>query len=46
MKAFRRLAMENHPDRHAAAGPEAQEAATRKFVVILEAYERLRTVAG
>ena len=46
VRAFRKLAMEHHPDRHAADGPEAQEAATRKFVVILEAYERLRAEAG
>jgi len=42
VRAFRRLAKEHHPDRFAVHGRAAEEAARRRFVRILDAYERLR----
>jgi hypothetical protein len=42
VRAFRRLAKEHHPDRFHAEGREAEERARRRFVRILDAYERLR----
>ena len=44
-KAFRRLAKEWHPDKHASAGPAAREAAVAKFQDLQTAYEALTSGA-
>jgi DnaJ like chaperone protein len=45
-QAYRRLLMENHPDRVASLGPEFVHVAEEKFKTIQEAYEEIRQVKG
>ena len=40
-KAFRRIALENHPDKKTEATDEEREAATNRFIKLTEAYEVL-----
>jgi len=44
--AYRKLAMENHPDRVASLGPELVKVAEQKFKAIQEAYEQVRREKG
>ena len=44
--AYRKLAMENHPDRVASLGPELVKVAEEKFKTIQEAYEQVRREKG
>jgi DnaJ like chaperone protein len=44
--AYRRLTMENHPDRVASLGPELVKVAEEKFKAIQEAYEQVRLEKG
>lgn len=44
--AYRKLAMENHPDRVASLGPELVKVAEEKFKAIQEAYEEIRRAKG
>jgi DnaJ like chaperone protein len=44
--AYRKLAMENHPDRVASLGPELVKVAEEKFKAIQEAYEQVRREKG
>lgn len=41
VSAYRRLVLENHPDRLHVSGSPEEEAAARKFIAITAAYERL-----
>ncbi len=45
-RAYRRLVMENHPDRVASLGPEFVRIAEEKFKAIQEAYEEARREKG
>lgn len=45
-KAYRRMAMKNHPDKVATLGPEVQKAAEEKFRKIQEAYETIKKERG
>jgi DnaJ like chaperone protein len=45
-RAYRRLVMENHPDRVASLGPEFVTIAEEKFKAIQEAYEEARREKG
>jgi DnaJ like chaperone protein len=45
-QAYRRLTVENHPDRVANLGPELVRLAEEKFKLIQEAYEEVRRVKG
>ncbi|HEY9593296.1 MAG TPA: TerB family tellurite resistance protein [Spirochaetia bacterium] len=44
--AYRRLSLENHPDKVASLGPEFVKVAEEKFKVIQEAYEEIRREKG
>ena len=44
--AYRKLAMENHPDRVASLGPELVKVAEEKFKALQEAYEQVRREKG
>jgi len=44
--AYRRLAMQNHPDKVASLGPGAQKAAETKFRRIQSAYESIKKQRG
>jgi len=44
--AYRKLTMENHPDRVASLGPELVKVAEEKFKAIQEAYEQVRREKG
>lgn len=44
--AYRKLAMENHPDRVASLGPELVKVAEEKFKAIQEAYDEVRREKG
>jgi DnaJ like chaperone protein len=44
--AYRKLAMENHPDRVASLGPELVKVAEEKFKAIQEAYDQVRREKG
>lgn len=41
-KAYRRMAQKHHPDKVAHLGPAAQAQATKKFLAIQQAYDRIR----
>lgn len=45
-KAYRSMAMKNHPDKVANLGPEVQKAAQEKFQKIQEAYETIKRERG
>lgn len=45
-KAYRRLAMKNHPDKVAQLGPDVQKAAAAKFQKIQAAYEKIKKERG
>lgn len=45
-KAYRSMAMKNHPDKVANLGPEVQKAAQEKFQKIQEAYETIKKERG
>ena len=45
-KAYRRMAMKNHPDKVATLGPEVQKAAAERFQKIQEAYESIKKERG
>lgn len=45
-KAYRRMAMKYHPDKVASLGEAAQQAATRKYQKVQEAYELLKNQAS
>lgn len=45
-KAYRRMAMKNHPDKVATLGPEVQKAAAEKFRMVQEAYEAIKAERG
>lgn len=45
-RAYRSLAMKNHPDKVANLGPEVQKAAKEKFQKIQEAYETIKKERG
>lgn len=45
-KAYRRMAMKNHPDIVATLGPEVQKAAAEKFRMVQEAYETIKAERG
>jgi DnaJ like chaperone protein len=44
--AYRKMAMENHPDRVASLGPELVKVAEEKFKTIQEAYDQVRREKG
>jgi DnaJ like chaperone protein len=44
--SYRKLAMENHPDRVASLGPELVKVAEEKFKAIQEAYDQVRREKG
>ena len=44
--AYRRMAMQNHPDKVATLGPEVQKAAEEKFRKIQEAYDTIKKQRG
>ncbi|MCX7029443.1 MAG: TerB family tellurite resistance protein [Spirochaetes bacterium] len=44
--AYRKMAMENHPDRVASLGPELVKIAEEKFKAIQEAYDQVRREKG
>ena len=44
--AYRRMAMQHHPDKVATLGPEVQKAAEEKFRKIQEAYETIKRQRG
>ena len=41
-KAYKKLAMKNHPDKVASLGPDVQKAAEEKFKTIQAAYEKIK----
>lgn len=41
-KAYRRMAMEYHPDRHVNASEQEKQAATEKFRAVNKAYEQIK----
>ena len=45
-KAYRRMAMKNHPDKVATLGPDVQKAAEEKFRQVQEAYETIKKERG
>ena len=45
-KAYRRMAMKNHPDKVATLGPEVQKAAAERFQKIQVAYESIKKERG
>ena len=45
-KAYRRVAMENHPDKVAHLGEEVRKAAEEKFTAINVAYEKIKKQRG
>jgi DnaJ like chaperone protein len=45
-KAYRRMAVEFHPDKVAHLGPEFQQDAKEKFQAVNDAYERIKTERG
>ena len=45
-KAYRRMAMKNHPDKVATLGPDVQKAAEEKFRQMQEAYETIKKGRG
>ena len=45
-KAYRRLAIDNHPDKVAHLGETARKEAERRFAEINEAYQRIKNARG
>ena len=45
-KAYRSMAMKNHPDKVATLGPEVQKAAAERFRKVQEAYEAIKAERG
>ncbi len=45
-KAYKKMAMKNHPDKVATLGPEIQKAAEEKFKAIQDAYEKIKKNRG
>jgi DnaJ-domain-containing protein 1 len=46
VRAFRRLAREHHPDMQATADGPARARAERRFIEVVEAYEKLKEAVG
>ena len=45
-KAYRKMAMENHPDKVSYLGEDVRKAAEKKFMTINDAYERIKKQRG
>ena len=45
-KAYRKMAIENHPDKVGYMGEDIRKAAEKKFMTINEAYEKIKKQRG
>ena len=45
-KAYRKMAMENHPDKVSYLGEDVRKAAEKKFMAINQAYEKIKKQRG
>ena len=45
-KAYRKMAIENHPDKVGYMGEDIRKAAEKKFMAINEAYEKIKKQRG